>query len=539
LASAAKNNSYHITEEDEASFQSPSQSQSQSQSRRGSVEKQDKGEKMYGTRDKRASTTITPDSNPNEALLAYVETVSRNLAKDGIENSQDGSTGLYKKRYLLDDEVLTASTNRLIATRKCDSNGTGSTGAGAGTNTNDANSLPHSSQSIPQSSLISVNASDWPGQSEGEAMDLEHFWNIASMSCPEDHPVQWVDSTLDPVLTYLNSIRDPLCNGGGVKGVRDKDVTGIAGAVVDTDMDKDMDRDVDVHARGKGSKPRSRLNQPPSKSNPNPNPQSEPINYYALPSVDPTLVPNAHLFDTLGELITSIGSTRGLSHIFDLDRRLDFQTKSIELANQMTDGLNSGTNGSTNGTNDGNNPSKPLTVLQDEIDFVTKYSDCFDYNDNTSDNTSGNTSTSGNRHIRVAIDSEPNRVICEYEVEMNGDNGHDCVRNTRNTTIPMLYADTTVLSANTIYKELHNSNNNLDNTDNNNNNSNGNNTAKVSLVSFETIDDCSDIAMVDILTNGNNECNTDKVVVSTLYSREDDDLICRMLRSDQHSSVSI
>ena len=31
---------------------------------------------------------------------------------------------------------------------------------------------------------------EWPGQVEGEAMDLDHFWNVAAMHYPEDHPVE-------------------------------------------------------------------------------------------------------------------------------------------------------------------------------------------------------------------------------------------------------------------------------------------------------------------------------------------------------------
>jgi hypothetical protein len=34
--------------------------------------------------------------------------------------------------------------------------------------------------------------SEWPGQSEGEGMDLDHFWNVVSMYHPEDHPVEWL-----------------------------------------------------------------------------------------------------------------------------------------------------------------------------------------------------------------------------------------------------------------------------------------------------------------------------------------------------------
>lgn len=33
-----------------------------------------------------------------------------------------------------------------------------------------------------------LTMSEWPGQTEGEAMDLDHFWNVVSMSFPEDHP---------------------------------------------------------------------------------------------------------------------------------------------------------------------------------------------------------------------------------------------------------------------------------------------------------------------------------------------------------------
>lgn len=39
-----------------------------------------------------------------------------------------------------------------------------------------------STQSYPVHTM-----SEWPGQTEGEAMDLTHFWNVVSMSFPEDH----------------------------------------------------------------------------------------------------------------------------------------------------------------------------------------------------------------------------------------------------------------------------------------------------------------------------------------------------------------
>jgi hypothetical protein len=34
------------------------------------------------------------------------------------------------------------------------------------------------------------NMSEWPGQSVGEAMDLQHFWQVVLMHYPEDHPIE-------------------------------------------------------------------------------------------------------------------------------------------------------------------------------------------------------------------------------------------------------------------------------------------------------------------------------------------------------------
>lgn len=45
--------------------------------------------------------------------------------------------------------------------------------------------------------------SEWPGMAEGEAMDLEHFWNFVSMIFPEDHTVKWVENTFDGILSAV------------------------------------------------------------------------------------------------------------------------------------------------------------------------------------------------------------------------------------------------------------------------------------------------------------------------------------------------
>jgi PHD-like zinc-binding domain len=41
--------------------------------------------------------------------------------------------------------------------------------------------------SAPAQSYSILTLNEWPGQSEGEAMDLDHFWNVASVQYPEDH----------------------------------------------------------------------------------------------------------------------------------------------------------------------------------------------------------------------------------------------------------------------------------------------------------------------------------------------------------------
>jgi len=41
---------------------------------------------------------------------------------------------------------------------------------------------------------------EWPGQSEGEAMDMDHFWKLVSEYYPEDHPREWLDYRMTDIL---------------------------------------------------------------------------------------------------------------------------------------------------------------------------------------------------------------------------------------------------------------------------------------------------------------------------------------------------
>ena len=47
--------------------------------------------------------------------------------------------------------------------------------------------------------------SEWPGQAEGEGMDLEHFWNIVSMSFPEDHSSSWLQSLYAAITQHFST----------------------------------------------------------------------------------------------------------------------------------------------------------------------------------------------------------------------------------------------------------------------------------------------------------------------------------------------
>ena len=46
-----------------------------------------------------------------------------------------------------------------------------------------------------------LTMSEWPGQAEGEGMDLDHFWKVAAASFPEDHSPEVSTSNYD--VTYL------------------------------------------------------------------------------------------------------------------------------------------------------------------------------------------------------------------------------------------------------------------------------------------------------------------------------------------------
>lgn len=113
-------------------------------------------------------------NNENSSEIEKIETsfstekLTRDRSKDGVP------------------KVMTLSMNHAITLQQKNSVGF---------------SLPNStsSQSPSRANGLSINRtfpirtmSEWPGQSEGEGMDLDHFWNVISMYHPEDHPVEWL-----------------------------------------------------------------------------------------------------------------------------------------------------------------------------------------------------------------------------------------------------------------------------------------------------------------------------------------------------------
>lgn len=50
--------------------------------------------------------------------------------------------------------------------------------------------------------------SEWPGQAEGEAMDLDHFWKVVCSAYPEDYPTEWTEAMVNPVLKAVTVEKD-------------------------------------------------------------------------------------------------------------------------------------------------------------------------------------------------------------------------------------------------------------------------------------------------------------------------------------------
>ena len=56
----------------------------------------------------------------------------------------------------------------------------------------------------PEASYPTYTLSEWPGQSEGENIDLDHFWKVISQAFPEDHGPAWFKYIQHSIQSSLN-----------------------------------------------------------------------------------------------------------------------------------------------------------------------------------------------------------------------------------------------------------------------------------------------------------------------------------------------
>ena len=80
-----------------------------------------------------------------------------------------------------------------------------------------------------------LSMAEWPGQSEGEAMDMEHFWRLVSEYYPEDHPREWLDYRMTDI---LQGMLPPTA------GPSSKHVPAMGGEAVVIDVSSTARRDV-------------------------------------------------------------------------------------------------------------------------------------------------------------------------------------------------------------------------------------------------------------------------------------------------------
>lgn len=87
--------------------------------------------------------------------------------------------------------------------------------------------------------------SEWPGQSEGEAMDLEHFWHAVSMMFPEDRGAQWVGAVCGAALGAVR-LSDRMCELTAVAGAEERAAAEAEGLPL---QDRDRQAALDLDRR--------------------------------------------------------------------------------------------------------------------------------------------------------------------------------------------------------------------------------------------------------------------------------------------------
>jgi hypothetical protein len=78
------------------------------------------------------------------------------------------------------------------------------------TGMNSQNGSSSSSTSVPKKEFPILSMNEWPGQNEGEPLDLDHFWKVIGMGFPKDHSREWLQFMLAPIQQMLSSNRNDL-----------------------------------------------------------------------------------------------------------------------------------------------------------------------------------------------------------------------------------------------------------------------------------------------------------------------------------------
>lgn len=414
--------------------------------------------------------------HPEIAKLS--EHMSRSLCADILaanEGADDIST-VYGKRHTTPPVVV-----------KADAGVTSSTLSSSFTTTGQTETVSTSTApvSVPVPGLHNVNLTEWPGQTEGEAMDLAHFWNVAMVSYPEDHPPAWTELTLAPILTYLEQLKSLVAPGGPY------------GAVP--------------------------------------------------PAEEDGFVPDVVFLQQLTEAIQALSSTKGLSYVFDIDRRLEFQQKALELATQL----------------DG----RPRKTISREIDFLTESIDehvatVAGKNDNKNGNrtTAANNSASATHdsssdNMFVTFDGESHRYLCEYQLsesppppDSNGNgcnaNGSAVVASTANVGSKLSKMDMSqfLVGPRSLLPPPSSSTSSSTTTAKSINGSVNDTKAMptCSLVKMTVLDDDAELCVPTLTAAAANSDSTNiDLCLRNIHPKSEDDIICRMIRSDIHALHSL
>lgn len=235
-----------------------------------------------------------PDRNPNtvhESMMMLSRTNAVALGTEAIASAKSKASSLYGKRYT---DIQAESMQN--------------------------------TQCSMHEPFRSLCLSDWPGQTGGEAMDLDHFWNVSSMSCPTDHPSPWTNDMLSTIRQYLDEV--------------------------------------------------NQLS-------------------YQCPDVDTQLRVENELLEKLNAVIYPLVGNKSVSLLFDIEKRSEFQNKSLSNANLLT--------GSTSSVSE-------VQAMRTEEDFLTLTTGI------DTSNASVWSTHMNNNILSVIFDDESNRILCEYAI---------------------------------------------------------------------------------------------------------------------------